>query len=111
MDPKKHLLPAFVTTLKPGDIVIREAENGVVLLQVGDDLTLTETVFEDRQPITSHYIHADANPRIMSLGSALLHVAKGILATPLKIGLFIGLQLPGGGTLLDFPGSGPPSKE
>lgn len=101
----------FATLLRPGDVVLREAKNGVVLMRVESDMSMTETVFEDRQPITQRYIHADTDPRVMSLGSALMQVAQHILATPFKLGLFIGLQVPGTGTLLDFPGSKPPPRE
>ena len=47
----------------------------------------------------------------MSLGSALVLIAQRILATPHNLGLFIGLQAPGTGTLLDFPDPKPPPSE
>lgn len=90
--------PFVHVPLRIGDVVLREAENGVILLRVAlDDSSLPvllETVFEDRQPVTGRYIHADANPRIMSLADALRMIARDVLATTGRLGLFIGLKFP-----------------
>lgn len=90
--------------------MLREAENGVILMEVGADLSVTETVFEDSQPVTNHFIHVEANPRTMSLGQAFLRIARHVLSTPERLGLFIGLRTPHG-NVLDLPGSEGSGKE
>ena len=92
--------PQFLSVpLQAGDAVLREVENGVVLMRVCRDddgnLVTTETVFEDRQPILRRRIEVEANPRVMSLGEALKSLARDVLATPKRFGIFIGLQTPG----------------
>lgn len=85
--------------LQAGDVVLREAKNGIILVRVGLDsegnLTTTETIFEDRQPVLKRRIEVEASPRVMPMAEALRAIARDLLGTPTRFGLFIGLQSPG----------------
>lgn len=95
METPQQFLPV---PLQEGDVVLREAENGVILMRVcreDGNLVVVETVFEDRQPVLKKRIEVEANPRVMPMAEALRAIARDLLGTATRLGLFIGLQAPG----------------
>lgn len=92
--------PQFLSVpLQAGDAVLREVANGIVLIRVCRDdegnLATTERVFEDRQPVLKRRIEVEASPRVMPMAEALRSIARDLLGTATRFGLFIGLQSPG----------------